>query len=169
MSQALEMAAALLRQHEGFSAIAYLDSEEVYTIGFGHNMESTPITNLAGNVILYDDIEQSIHFLTKALPNFDIFSTVRQSVLIDMMFNLGPGSFDTFLKFKEALKYSNFDIASEEMIDSKWHEQLPNRVTHLAEMLRLNEYLVLCQEPEDPIDDETQFEPEDPDEYLKKA
>ena len=170
----IEMTAALLRQHEGLQLRMYLDTEDNLTIGYGHNLQSTPISEVAANVILYGDIANALQLCTMVMPRFYEMSTVRQAVIIDMMYNLGPHTFSKFVLFKGALSSRAWSRAAAEMEDSKWFTQCGNRVSHLAEMMRSNEYLIQADESSDILDlpdlDNNgavgESEPEDPDAYM---
>ena len=56
-------------------------------------------------------------------------------VCCDMMYNLGYPRYSKFSKTISYIKDRQWLKASEEMLDSKWSRQLPNRSKHLSEMM----------------------------------
>ena len=70
---------------------------------------------------------------------------MRHAVLLDMMFNMGPGRLRGFVKMRRALRRRDFDVAAVEMLDSKWSEQVgkktDQRAWRLARMMRTNEWV----------------------------
>lgn len=136
-------AAELISQHEGLALHMHKCPADKYTIGFGHNLESTPITPTAATVILHDDVREAIHNCISFLPKFKQLSILRQICMVDMMFNLGPGSFAEFQLLKAALNRLDHPSVVREILDSEYARQLPVRSNHIAEMYERDEYLVL--------------------------
>ena len=59
-----------------------------------------------------------------------------EDVLVEMSYQMGVSGVS---KFKNALKYmehNNWTRAAEEMLDSKWHRQTPNRAKELSSIIR---------------------------------
>ena len=59
----------------------------------------------------------------------------RQRVLANMAFNLGLPRLSNFVKFLTAVQKSDWEKASEEMMDSKWATQVGNRAVRLKEKM----------------------------------
>jgi lysozyme len=53
-----------------------------------------------------------------------------------MCFQLGVTGVSKFRNMFEALKIPDYNKASEEMLDSKWHEQTPARAKSLSYIMR---------------------------------
>ena len=53
-----------------------------------------------------------------------------------MCFQLGKTGVSKFYKMFEALKEEDYKTASEQMLDSKWHEQTPSRAKGLSYIMR---------------------------------
>ena len=101
-------------------------------------------------MLLNNDI---ISFNNELLSQFQFYKSlddVRQNVLIEMAFNLGING---LLNFKSMIKYlenGDFENASIEMLDSKWHRDFqhyaPNtpiqdlRSSKLAKLMREGKY-----------------------------
>ena len=57
-------------------------------------------------------------------------------VIIEMVFQLGIGGVSKFKKMWKALKQNDYQIASEEMLDSKWAKQTPKRAEELSSVMK---------------------------------
>ena len=60
-----------------------------------------------------------------------------KGVLLEMIFQLGIGTLHKFKKFIQALKDNHWINAADEMIDSRWHQQTPERCKKLANRIRI--------------------------------
>ncbi len=128
---------ALIEKHEGRRLKPYTDPTGHLTIGVGRNLSEVGISNAEADFMFTQDIIRAIGSLCNT---FKICLTDlpenRRDALIDMMFNLGEGTFGKFVNFIMAIRAKNWDKAADEMLDSAWHKQLPARVEELAEMIR---------------------------------
>ena len=121
-----------IKKHEGFEPKVYECSEGVWTIGHG---------------ITWLTEEESLHILTgrisqlhlKLLDKLDWYKDMPpevQGIIIEMCYQMG---FTGFTKFKKAIshmKNKEFQLAAEEMLDSIWAKQTPNRANRLADIVR---------------------------------
>ena len=143
--------------HEGRKTKVYNDSEGIPTIGVGFNLKRADakkqIENLtldykkvlAGDQALTDtqidtlldaDIDTAISSSKSVFPKFTDLSDVRQRVLVDMMFNLGKSKFEVFKDMIAAVKAGKYNVAADEMKDSKWYKQVKDRGPRLETMMR---------------------------------
>ena len=129
----------MLIRHEGLRLKPYLDSVGKLTIGIGRNLDDRGITKDKALYLLKNDIENSIQDL-KTFRWFDGLDQVRKEALIDMMFNLGRYRFNKFQKMIKALEEKDYLKASQEMLNSKWREQVGHRAIELARMIESGEY-----------------------------
>lgn len=127
---------AQLKLHEGVREKPYLDSMKKWTIGVGHNLTDNGLSTTMIDALLLEDIELAKSELDKVYPEWCNLSDNRQMVLVDMSFNLGMPRYLTFKRFWEALRASQYDLAAEEMLDSRWSKQVHNRAITLANMMR---------------------------------
>ncbi|MDP3703688.1 MAG: lysozyme, partial [Candidatus Omnitrophota bacterium] len=92
------MTEALERQliaHEGLRLKPYTDTVGKLTIGVGRNLTDKGITKAEALYLLERDIEECIADLV-TFPWFGRLDSVRQRVMIDMRFNLGPSRLRKF-------------------------------------------------------------------------
>ena len=131
---------AMLRRHEGRRLFPYKCTAGKITIGYGRNIEDTGISEEEAEMMLQADIERCIIELVDKTDYFATLDEPRQTVLINMLFNLGWSRFNRFKKMIKALRDGNYNRASIEMLDSKWADQVGCRSTELAEIMRTGEY-----------------------------
>lgn len=122
----------LLVKQEGISLVPYLDTEGYHTIGVGHKIEK--ITRQEALNMLETDILKAVN-LAKKLTWFHDLSSIRQEVIINMVFNMGLRGVKGFKKMIFAIKHEYFLNASVEMLDSKWADQVGGRAGLLARMM----------------------------------
>lgn len=126
----------MLIEHEGFRELPYNCTEGHQTIGYGHNLESRPITRHAAMQILNDDIAWAASAMVLRIPNFTALTRARQAALIDMAFNLGPDGVMKFKKMLAAIAKQDWETAADEMLDSRWSTQVGERAHDLARLMR---------------------------------
>jgi len=124
-----------IKRHEGLRLKPYMDTEGVLTIGYGHNLEEGISQDIA-EYILASDIATHVMELKDNFPVVMELSTDRREVLINMTFNLGINRLKGFKKMWAAIKLRKYDVASVEMLNSKWANQVGNRAVELAEIMR---------------------------------
>ena len=124
-------------RHEGLKTEPYMDTEGKLTIGIGHCLDTKPISQRACMVIFEDDCMDVERDLTKLVYDFDKLPDRAQMVLFDMVFQLGLGGVQKFKKMLLAIQERDWDKASDECLDSRYHKQTPARCEENAQMLRL--------------------------------
>jgi len=122
-----------LKRHEGFRGNPYKDSEGNWTIGYGHLL---PLSKTYARWVLNSDIDVAEAECRQRLNFYDDLIPARQEVMVNMMFNLGWPRLKLFVKMMTALGKGDFELASAEMLDSKWHRQVKGRAEELAEQMR---------------------------------
>ena len=144
MSKLIEM----LRRHEGVESHAYMCSQDFLTIGVGRNIdpgddEVSQGLGLSENEIDYlleNDIIRVAQELHDEYPWFAGLDDVRRDAMVDISFNLGQTRLRGFKNALAAMSTGGWEEASEQFMDSRWAEQVGNRATELAAMIRTGEY-----------------------------
>jgi len=106
------------------------------TIGYGRCLQTNPLTEREIFYILDSDIGRVHEQLSNKLNYFYLLPENVKDVLLEMAYQLGVSG---LLKFKKTLEHINnkdFEKASEEMLDSKWARQTPNRAKELANLMK---------------------------------
>jgi len=127
---------AQLKRHEGQERMPYIDTEGKMTIGIGRNLTDRGISIATIDQMLIEDIELATSELDRVYPEWCNLSEQRQIVLANMSFNLGLPRYLMFEKFWAALRNGQWELASQEMLESRWAKQVGDRATELAEMMR---------------------------------
>lgn len=127
-----------LVQHEGFVSPAYQDSEGWWTIGIGRLIDERKgggITKDEALYLLSNDIKKAEAHAAEYLwyPHLD---AVRQNVVVELIFNMGPGKFSGFKKAIAAIEQQDYRETAIQLLDSTWAKQVGNRALRLAEMMR---------------------------------
>ena len=59
-----------------------------------------------------------------------------QLIIANMMFNLGYPRLSAFKGMKRGVDSRDWDAAADEMVDSRWYNQVTNRANRLVERMR---------------------------------
>jgi lysozyme len=124
-----------LVKHEGLKLKPYRDTKGNWTIGVGRNLTTVGISELEAMDLLDNDITTAIGILVSSYPWFEGLAPMRQRVIVDMMFNLGPGGFAQFTSLIADLSDGNFSGAAREIIASKAAMDAPSRYHTLSTMM----------------------------------
>lgn len=126
-----------LKEDEGFRSRPYRCTAKKLTIGYGRNLESTPLSNEEiqalgrtsfedkpltkeeAEMLLVNDVKRIVR-QTRAFSFWEELSPARQGVVVNMCFNLGVKGFLNFRKTISYLHDCYYESASREMLDSKW-------------------------------------------------
>jgi lysozyme len=140
---ALSQLENLLVSHEGLRLTPYDDAtgrpltlseplQGKVTIGVGRNLTDVGITRQEAMKLLRADLQTA----TKKANQYRFFeglSSVRQAVILSMIFNLG--SINAFVKMRAAINVKDWHRAAAEMLDSRWATQVGRRAQDLATMM----------------------------------
>jgi lysozyme len=139
----------LLKEHEGFVGYPYVDPVRLdknkelanllhnntanLTIGYGTLL---PLDQEEAEMLLLHRLGKSYKEMLDKKPFVKGLHKNAQVALLNMWYNLGQSRALKFKRMWKALEKKDYDTASEEMIDSKWYKQLPNRVSKLSKLLK---------------------------------
>lgn len=134
----------MLKRHEGVRRFVYRCSVGALTIGVGRNIDPNKggigLSDEEVDFMLQNDISRVYMELNTEYEWFHDLDEVRQDVLIDMCFNMGLPRFSQFRKMLAAIELGQYDRAAEEMLNSRWAEQVKGRALSLSNMMRTGEY-----------------------------
>jgi len=150
----------MVAKHEGIVLEPYRDSLGISTIGIGRNLEDRGITDGELNYIgktMEEVLEKGlteeeayylcmndIAIVEKELldrkPIVNQLNDVRQMVLVDMAFNMGVPRLMKFKNMWAAIETEDYALACEEMIDSRWANQVGNRAMKLSLAMKNGEW-----------------------------
>lgn len=127
---------AEIKRDEGLRLKPYRDSRGFLTIGYGRNLDHRGISRMEAEEMLENDIAAVMGVVSYKLPWFDALHPVRQRVLLNMAFQMGINGLLGFHKMLAAARLGKYDEAADEMLDSRWAQQTPERAQRLAVMMR---------------------------------
>jgi len=129
-----------LKKHEGLRLKPYTDTVGKLTLGIGRNLEDKGITEQEALFMLNNDVDHFYDKIKKEINWFWALNDARQNALVNMAFNLGVNGLLTFKNTLFLIANGSFDSAAEEMLNSKWAEQVGYRADELAEQMRTGEF-----------------------------
>ena len=124
-----------LIRHEGYRRHLYEDTEGNMTIGVGYNIEEKGLPDYIIRLLLDDSLKEAWEELARIYP-YRHLSRTRQDVLLNMIFNMGAPRLLTFKKMWAAIKDNDFETAADEMLRSKWADQVGQRAIELSGRMR---------------------------------
>ena len=132
----------MLRLHEGVRYKVYTCSEGYETIGVGRNISEGGLGLSKDEVdfLLVNDIKRVQDELTRSYPWFARLDEVRRDAMVDICFNIGLTKLRGFVNALAAMSRSQYEIAADEFMDSRWSEQVGNRAVEVTDMIRTGEY-----------------------------
>lgn len=136
----MENLKAQLIRHESSERYMYRCSEGKLTVGVGRNIEDNGLRQSEIDLMLENDIKESVQECDRNFPFFGALDEVRQDVLVNMCFNMGIGRLLGFKRMYAALDRGCYDVAAIEMMDSRWARQVKGRANELAQQMRTGEY-----------------------------
>lgn len=129
---------ARLTRTEGRKRKMYVDTVGKVSIGVGHNLTDKGLPDEVVDLLLRLDIAEAIRD-AESLAVYSKLSPERQSVIVDMVFNMGLPVIRTFINTLHLLDVGDFKGAAAQMLKSKWAEQVGNRAIELARIIETGE------------------------------
>ena len=135
-----------LEVDEGVKYEIYKDHLGYPTFGIGHLVidsdpehgqeVGTPVSE--DRVIeAFDNDEQVVLADCERLYNdFNVLPEEVQLIIANMMFNMGRPRLSKFKGMKAGVDAQDWNKAADEMIDSNWYKQVPNRAGRLVKRMR---------------------------------
>ena len=133
----------MLKRQEGISKWAYEDHLGYVTVGVGRCLDPEKGLGLSDDEIDYllrNDILRCYQELN-VFSWFHDLDEVRQHAIVSMLFQLGLPKFLEFKKTLAFLAEDKYSQAAEEMLNSKWARQTPNRAREISYMVETAQYV----------------------------
>jgi len=128
-----------LEQDEGCRLRPYYCTGGKLTIGIGRNLEDNGIGKAEAQFMLENDIVRIIKELDQMLPFWRELSPNRQAAIVNMAFNLGTFGLSKFKKTLALLEAGEFEKAGDEMLRSKWADQVGDRALRISQVIKTDE------------------------------
>ena len=131
---------------EGIKYEVYLDHLGKATCGIGHLILKTDpeyklaigdkITGERVDELFLQDIETVLEDCVKLYDNFYELPEEAQHIIANMLFNMGLPTLKKFKGMRKAVLAGDWQKAADEMVNSKWYRQVPNRAERLVKRMR---------------------------------
>lgn len=126
--------------------IIYLDHLALPTCGVGHLITESDeeYGKPVGTVVEQERVRQlfaldmavTIDECKVLYPDFEDLPEEVQHIIANMCFNMGRPRLSKFKMMQAAVNARDWNEAAEQMIDSKWYTQVPNRARRLVDRMR---------------------------------
>ena len=135
-----------LAEDEGCKFDIYLDHLGLPTFGIGHLVVDgdpehgqpvgTPVDDERVRQVFSLDIASTLDECQVLYPDFDDLPEDCQLIIANMMFNMGRPRVSKFKGMKAGVDARDWNRSADEMVDSRWHDQVPNRAKRLVKRMR---------------------------------
>ena len=134
-----------LKVDEGVKYEIYKDHLGYPTFGIGHLIteddpehgepDGTEISEDRVNEIFESDVAKFVSEAKILFPDLDELPDVAQQVIVNMAFNMGRPRLSKFKNFIAGVNDRDWTRAEEEMMDSRWADQVGARATRLRNLI----------------------------------
>ena len=124
-----------IEKEEGRRAFPYKDSVGKLTIGVGWNLDARGLPDSIINELFGISLQEAEE-AAQGVPGYLGAGPERQSVIVAMVFQMGLGAVLRFRNFCAAFLDGDYELAAEEMLNSKWASQTPARAAREAQIMR---------------------------------
>jgi lysozyme len=125
-----------IKEHEGFKSRVYKCTEGYDTIGYGFAIKDLELDEDIAEEILLRKLEKLIKRLRDKFDWLDDVPHAVQGVLVNMSYQMGVNGVSKFKKALHAMQMFQWKKAADELLDSRWAKQTPNRAKELSEIIR---------------------------------
>jgi len=125
-----------IKKHEGFVEHVYDDSLGIPTIGYGFAIKDLTLDEDIAEEILIRKLEKLKRNATARFKWLEDMPVEVQEVILNMCYQLGVTGTSKFRKAISALQEGDWEDAANEMLDSLWARQTPNRAKELSDTIR---------------------------------
>lgn len=142
----LEQLRLELEADEGVKYEIYLDHLGLPTCGIGHLIVEgddefekevgTEVSEDRVAELFEQDIDITLDECERLYSDFYELPDEAQMIIANMMFNMGRPRLSKFKGMKAGVDARDWNRAADEMVDSKWYEQVTNRADRLVTRMR---------------------------------
>ena len=135
-----------LEYDEGMEYKIYHDHKGYPTFGIGHLVTQSdpefslplgaPVSEERVAECFNQDVQTTIAECKILYDNFEDLPNEVQKILANMMFNMGRPRLSKFKGMKAGVDARDWNRAADEMVDSRWYTQVPNRARRLVSRMR---------------------------------
>ena len=147
--EVIKLARTLITANEGRRKYPYLCPAGKITIGIGRNLEDVGLSDKEIDFLFANDMSTARMACQSLFRRSSGIDERRHAVLLDMAFNLGLPRLAKFKNMRTAVDEGDWKRAANELLDSRYAEQVPNRARRNAEILRTDQWPAEFRDPRD--------------------
>ena len=125
-----------IKRHEGFVEHVYKCTEGFDTIAYGFAIKDLEIPEHIAEELLIIKLEKLKRNANARFKWLEDMPQEVQAVVLNMCYQLGVTGVSKFRKAISALQEGDWQEAADEMLDSLWARQTPDRATELSNIVR---------------------------------
>ena len=125
-----------VKESEGFREKVYKCTQGYDTIGYGFAVKDLVLDEDIADTILKRKLDRLEARIDSKFPFTEDLPRNVKDVVIEMCYQLGVSGFSKFKQTIALLRLGNFKEAADEMLQSRWSRQTPNRAQKLADIVR---------------------------------
>ena len=135
-----------IAEDEGYKYEIYLDTHGLETCGIGHLITEadeeygkpvgTTVEQERVRQLFALDMAVTLDECRVLYDDFDDLPEECQHIIANMMFNMGRPRLSKFKGMKAGVDARDWNKAADEMVDSRWYTQVPNRARRLVDRMR---------------------------------
>ena len=125
-----------IKAHEGYRKKVYQCTEGYDTIGYGFAIKDLIIDEDVADLILMKKLFILLERIHIAFAWFKEIDDKAKGVVVNMCYQIGLRGFSKFKKTIYYLETQQYEEAADEMLDSLWAKQTPNRANQLSDIIR---------------------------------
>ena len=135
-----------LMRDEGVMYEIYKDHLGLPTCGIGHLItdldteygmpDGTPISKERVEELFERDVYTTVAECKLIYHDYDDLPEKVQHIIANMMFNMGRPRLSKFKGMKAGVDARDWNRAADEMVDSRWYDQVTNRAKRLVARMR---------------------------------
>lgn len=125
-----------IKAHEGYEPMVYKCTEGHDTIGIGFKVADLKLSEEVCDLIMAEILDDLISRIERKISWFRYTEDKVRLVIVNMSYQMGLSGVLKFKRALAAMEIKNWEMAADEMLDSLWAKQTPNRANELADIIR---------------------------------
>ena len=125
-----------IKAHEGYEPMVYKCTEGHDTIGIGFKVADLKLSEEVCDLIMAEILDDLISRIERKISWFRYTEDEVKLVIVNMSYQMGLSGVLKFKRALAAMEIKNWGMAADEMLDSLWARQTPNRANELADIIR---------------------------------
>jgi len=125
-----------IKSEEGYKPHVYKCSMGYDTIGYGTTIKDMELDESLADILLEREITRKMIAAYNRFHWLCEQPAAIQEVVIDVCYNIGVTGFSKFVKTIDYIKQGEYILAGDELLDSRYARQVPNRAKRNSDRLK---------------------------------